>query len=86
MGNFLQPNDDDDELDDETIELQDLHQILVGNELHFATDMLKDHDSVFIVRVMRKNGHNCIGTCDYNPNRVNVAIENGVIKSIISIG
>lgn len=84
--NFLEPDDDADELDLETIKLQDLHQILVGNELQFATDLLKDHDSEIVLRVMRENGVSRSGITDYNKDRINVAVEDGVIKSIINIG
>lgn len=70
----------------DTIKLQDLHQILVGKELKFATDLLKDHDSNISIRVMREDGVDRMGITNYDTERVNVAVENGVIKSIIDIG
>ena len=76
------------ELDRETQELKDVHEMLVGLELSFAQDMVRNvaKKCPYTIRVMRKDGRNCIGTCDFNPDRVNVAVVNGVIKSIISIG
>lgn len=38
------------------------------------------------IRVMREDGKNCIGTCDYRPERINVEVENGKIKSVLSFG
>lgn len=78
--------DDADELDDETEELKEFHEILVGLEIGFAKDMMRDIGKPMIVRVMRKNGQNCIGTADFNPDRVNVAIVDGIITAIIGIG
>ncbi len=78
-------------MDRETIQLRDYHKALVGLELKFAQDLHKslaepDETLPIIIRVLRRDGRNCIGTRDYNPDRVNVAVENGIIKSIISIG
>ena len=84
----MNPTHDDDEieLDEETEELKELHEMLVGLELEFAQDLIDSMEHPFTIRVMRLNGQNCIGTADYNPNRVNVSIQDGIIKSIISIG
>jgi len=78
-------------MDRETQKLKDFHEMLVGLELDYAKDMLRNSSTStvpcpFTIRVMRKDGRNCIGTQDFNPDRVNVAIMDGVIKSIISIG
>lgn len=40
----------------------------------------------WLIRVMRKDGENCIGTCDYNPGRLNVAVVDGKITEILSVG
>jgi hypothetical protein len=78
---------DDIELDDETQELKDFSEALVGADIEFAKDMFKSVGKPMYVRVMRVNGNNCIGTCDFNPNRVNVAVDDkGIITSVISIG
>ena len=79
-------DDDDDELDHETIRLQDAHQMLVGVDLELAKDIAKQDYPELAIRVMRENGVSRSGITDYNADRINVAVENGVIKSIISIG
>lgn len=76
-------------MDRETQELKDLHEALAGLEPDFAIEMFRNAESgehSYKVRVMRVDGRNCIGTQDFDPNRVNVSVVNGVIKSIISIG
>lgn len=39
-------------------------------------------DNGFKLRVIRKDGKNYAGTCDLNPNRFNIAIENGIITEV----
>ena len=38
------------------------------------------------LRVMKLNGEELIGTADYVPNRINVAVENGVVTEILGNG
>ena len=38
------------------------------------------------IRVMKQDGKNCIGTCDYRPGRINVAVVEGRITEIIGLG
>ena len=40
----------------------------------------------WVVRVVRLDGEDLAATMDYVTNRVNVAIENGVVTEVISIG
>ena len=74
------------ELDNETEELKDMHDMLVGAPLGYAIDSAKDLAPWLTIRVMRKDGERCIGTADYNPDRVNVAVEGDKITAIIGIG
>ena len=38
------------------------------------------------VRVVFVDGRACIGTCDYVPERINVAVERGVVTEIRGLG
>lgn len=38
------------------------------------------------VRVMRENGKNCLGACDYSPGRINVAVVDGKVAEVIGLG
>lgn len=38
------------------------------------------------VRVMQDGPKHNIGTCDFRPNRINVAIANGLLTKLISVG
>ena len=84
----MNPTHDDDgiELDEETQELKQYHSMLVGIDLRMAEELIRGLENQFNLRVMRKDGRNCIGTTDYNPKRVNVSVQDGIIKSIINIG
>lgn len=38
------------------------------------------------IRVMKQDGKNCMGTCDYNPGRINVEVRGGKIVEILGLG
>lgn len=38
------------------------------------------------VRVVKENGKNCMGTCDFQPFRINVAVDRGEVTEIVSLG
>lgn len=38
------------------------------------------------IRVMREDGEDPAGTADFNPRRVNVEVNNGIITQILGIG
>lgn len=73
-------------MDRETRQLKDFRDCLVGQPLDEAIDMCKSLCPWMVIRVMRVDGKNCVGTCDVNPDRANVAVKNGIITSIIGIG
>lgn len=39
-----------------------------------------------ILRVMQRNGKDHCGTCDFQPDRVNVAVEDGTITKFLGMG
>jgi hypothetical protein len=43
-------------------------------------------ESGYHLRIMEQDGQYLIGTCDYWPNRINVAIEKGVVKKVLGVG
>jgi len=77
-------SDGDDELDPDTEELKDAHEICVGTQCVMAKDLLAEAGYKF--RIVRINGRECITTRDFCPNRVNVAVIDGVVTSIVGIG
>tara|TARA_R110000868_G_scaffold393641_1_gene664733 strand:- start:122 stop:412 length:291 start_codon:yes stop_codon:yes gene_type:complete len=82
LGSYMNHDDDEIELDDETEELKSLSDSLVGVELSYARGML----NAWSIRVMRIDGQNCIGTTDFNPDRINVAIREGTITHVLGVG
>jgi len=57
---------------------------LVGLDEAAATALAEENG--WVVRVVRLDGEDLAATMDYVTNRVNVAIENGVVTEVISIG
>lgn len=57
---------------------------LLGQNLNTAVG-LANIDG-FTLRTMKLNGQELIGTCDFRPNRINVAIENDVVTEILGRG
>lgn len=57
---------------------------LVGLKLEEAKK-IADSNRI-IIRIMQEDGVDQIGTCEFRSNRINVAIQNGIISEIISQG
>lgn len=57
---------------------------LVGLDEAAATALAEENG--WVVRVVRLDGEDLAATMDYVTNRVNVAIENGVVTEVVSIG
>ena len=64
--------------------LQQIREFAVGKPL--ADVIAKAKPAGWAVRIMRENGKRCLGTCDHNPGRINVAVENGQVIEVISLG
>ena len=64
--------------------LEAIKRSAIGNTVEQVSEEAKR--TGWLVRVMRQDGENCIGTCDLNPGRINVAVVEGKITEIISIG
>lgn len=43
-------------------------------------------DNMLLLRITERYGQKCIGTCDVNMDRINVAVENGVVIKVNGIG
>ncbi len=59
-------------------------QDLIGKTKEEANELLKD--TGFYVRVAKKDGHNCMGTCDFRPERIGVETELGKITRVCGTG
>lgn len=64
--------------------LKQIREFAVGMPLTEVTDRAKV--AGWAVRVMRDNGKNCMGTCDHNPGRINVAVVDKKVTEVISLG
>lgn len=62
--------------------IKNLTKQLVGLSLDEAQLMYKDYD----IRVMSMDEQQLIGTCDWVPTRINVAIEKKIITAILNFG
>lgn len=51
---------------------------LIGKTLNFAKKELKDRD----YRIVKIDGKGMMITCDFNYNRLNLEIENGIIINV----
>ena len=65
-------------------EFEQIKEALVNHSIDEAK-MLAEAAGWFI-RVMRLDGKNCIGTCDFRMNRINVAVEHGRVTEVTGIG
>lgn len=64
--------------------LEAIKKSAIGNTVE---DVAKEAQRTgWSVRVMKQDGKNCIGTCDWNPGRINVAVVEGKITEIIGLG
>ncbi len=57
---------------------------LIGMTTEDASAALKKDNMK--IRIMRRDGEGGVGTCDYIPERVNVAIVDGKVTEIINLG
>ena len=57
---------------------------LVGETVDQASVTAKDHGCE--VRVVEEDGEEFAVTLDFNPDRINVAVEDGAITKIVSLG
>jgi hypothetical protein len=48
--------------------------------------LLKDAERMLYIRVIKEDGVNYLGTCDFNPLRINVSIIKGQIDKVLSVG
>jgi hypothetical protein len=64
--------------------LEAIKRSAIGNTVEQVSEEAKR--TGWSVRVMKQDGENCIGTCDWNPGRINVAVVEGKITEIIGIG
>ena len=56
---------------------------LIGKTLEEAKEII---DRSIRIRINKEDGVSYFGTCDMNPNRLNVEIENKLISKINGIG
>lgn len=54
-------------------------QELIGKTLKEANQVVESYESI---RVNELDGKHMAGTCDFNPDRINVVIDDGVITRI----
>ena len=64
--------------------LQQIREFAVGKPLAEVSEKAKA--AGWSLRVMRENGKNCMGTCDHNPGRINVAVVDERVTEVISLG
>ena len=64
--------------------LEAIKKSAIGNTVEEVSEEAKR--TGWSIRVMQKDGKNCVGTCDYNPGRINVAVSDGKITEIIGLG
>jgi len=62
--------------------LQHFEQVIIGSTPEEADNFSKE----FFVRVMQRDGENFMGTAEFNPARVNVAVVDGMITEVLSNG
>ena len=64
-------------------QLQEEANKYIGLTIHEAKVRLATEDKSY--RVMHEDGQSFVGTCDYQPDRVNFSVENGIVTEA-SIG
>lgn len=57
---------------------------IVGKDLDTAEFVAKK--AGYSLRVMEQDGGNCIGTCDFRTDRMNVAVEGDKVTKVLSVG
>jgi len=63
-----------------------LRFLFVGKTVNRAETMLEEMQSKSYIRVIREDGISYMGTCEVDPNRIKVTVENGIIKEVNGIG
>jgi len=64
--------------------LEAIKKSAIGNTVDQVSEEAKR--TGWSIRVMKQDGKNCMGTCDYNPSRINVAVVDGKITEIMGPG
>lgn len=64
--------------------LNQIKNALEGRDTKTAAILARDGG--WTLRIMEIDGAKCMGTCDYSQNRINVSVELGKIKEVLSIG
>jgi nucleoside-triphosphatase THEP1 len=64
--------------------LEAIKKSAIGNTVEEVSEEAKR--TGWSIRVMKQDGKDCVGTCDYNPGRLNVAVDNGKITEILGFG
>jgi hypothetical protein len=64
--------------------LQEIKDSAIGCAVEVVSEKAKKLG--WSIRVMKSDGKNCIGTCDYNPGRINIAVVDGIVTDILSVG
>jgi hypothetical protein len=60
--------------------------MVIKNYQKLVGKRLEDVERKYDIRVMSVDGKSMMGTCEYNPTRINVRVERGIITSIICVG
>lgn len=66
------------------MKVSEIYDKIVGMDLPDAESLAEE--SGHKIRVMMRDKSCLVGTCDYLPQRINVAVEEGKISSIIGTG
>jgi nucleoside-triphosphatase THEP1 len=64
--------------------LEAIKKSAIGNTVEEISEEAKR--TGWSIRVLKQDGKDCMGACDYNPGRINVAVDNGKITEIIGLG
>ena len=64
--------------------LRKIRELVVGKPLAEVEEKAKA--AGWSLRVMRKNGKNCMGSYVHNPGRINVAVVDERVTEVISLG
>ena len=68
------------------LQIQDIHQQVVGRTIKDALSNLITLNALAKIRIVEENGIGKTITCDYDGNRLNVAIQNETITKLKGIG